>query len=76
MLPNTVTTKTASSSGIFLPHLIFCDLLKTKKVLQKRKCTKKSVAHLVKAAKTGQKTGLYLSQEQVWNHDKDEVLVI
>ena len=36
----------------------------------------KSVVHLVKAGKTGQKTGLYFSQEQVRSYDKDEVLVI
>ena len=46
MLPSTVTTKTASSSGIFSPPSVFYDLLETKQVLQKRKCTKKSVAHL------------------------------
>lgn len=76
MLPSTVTIKTASSSGIFSHPSVFCDLLETKQVLQKRKCTKKSVAHLVKAGKTGQKTDLYFSQEQVRSYDKDEVLVI
>ena len=66
MLPSTVTIKTASSSGIFSHPSVFCDLLETKQVLQKRKCTKKSVAHLVKAAKTGYRIGLGFSLEPRW----------
>ena len=49
---------------------------KNQEVVEKVEVCQKGVAHLVKAGKTGQKTGLYFSKEQVRSYDKDEVFVI
>ena len=82
MLAITVAIKTVTASGIFSPPFNLLCLMETKKVQQKWKCTKKSVAHLVKAVKTGQKTGLYFSQEQVRSYrtkmevkNKSEIMI-
>ena len=82
MLAITVAIKTVTASGIFSPPFNLLCLVKTKKVQQEWKCTKKSVAHLVKAVKTGQKTGLYFSQEQIRSYrtkmevkNKSEIMI-